>query len=208
MEEITFIKTIKNVYESKYKEKGSLFLGIAKPVLSIDEAEYILNTLKKDYFDATHHCYAYKIYPNIFKYSDDGEPTGTAGIRLLNAINHFDLTNILLISIRYFGGTKLGIGPLGKAYYQNGIETLENIEIITKELFFNYQIVYSYNLTKTVHHILNKYNCKIINTEYQQTKQITHFKIKLISINSLINDISILTNNQAIIKNLNIKELI
>ncbi len=208
MEEITSIKTIETIFESKLKEKGSLFIGIAKFVKTIEEIEEYLHSIKKEYYDATHHCYSYKIYPNIVKYSDDGEPTGTAGIRLLNAINHFDLTNILLISIRYFGGTKLGVGPLGKAYYQNGIETLENATIIKKELYYNLKVDYSYNLTKTIHHVLNKYDCKIINTEYLQTEQITYFKIKPNYINSLINEISTLTNNQAIVNNLNIKEFI
>jgi len=208
MEELTEIKTIDKNYESKLKEKGSLFIGIAKPVNNLNETETYLQNIKKEYFDATHHCYAYKLYPNIIKYSDDGEPNGTAGIRLLNAINHFELTNILLISVRYFGGTKLGIGPLGKAYYQNVIETLKNCNIITKELYYNYEIVYSYNLTKTVHYILAKYNCKIINTEYYQTEQRTQFKIKPNNSELFIKELLTLTNNQANINNLNIEELI
>lgn len=172
------INTISNICESKLKEKGSLFIGIAKSVESIEEAENFLQNIKKQYYDATHHCYAYKIYPNIIKYSDDGEPNGTAGIRLLNAINHFDLINLILISVRYFGGVKLGVGPLGKAYYNNGLETLQSCKIINKELYLFCNVNYSYPLTKTVHYLFNKYNCKIINTQYFQNSQLTEFLIK------------------------------
>ncbi|HPN39244.1 MAG TPA: YigZ family protein [Melioribacteraceae bacterium] len=208
MEEITSINTINKNYESKFKEKGSLFIGIALPISTPEEADEYLIKIKKEYYDATHHCYAYKVYPNITKYSDDGEPTGTAGIRLLNAINHYGLTNILLISIRYFGGTKLGVGPLGKAYYKNGIDTLENSSIITKELYYNYTVEYEYNLTKTIHFLLNKYYCKIQNTTYSQITQITEFKIKPTLISSISEELNSLTNNKAKLNFLNSKEFI
>lgn len=197
------INTINNICESKLKEKGSLFIGIAKPVESVEEAENYLHTIKKQFYDATHHCYAYKIYPNIIKYSDDGEPNGTAGIRLLNAINHFDLINLILISIRYFGGIKLGVGPLGKAYYNNGIETLQNCKIISKELYLYFNIDYTYPLTKTVHYLLNKYNCKIINTEYSQNSQQTEFIIKYNLKEQFTEELINLTESKAELKSLN-----
>ncbi len=208
MSELTGIKTIEKDYESKLKEKGSLFLGIAKPINNINEAESFLANIKKQYFDATHHCYAFKLFPDIIKYSDDGEPTGTAGIRLLNALNHFELTNVLLVSVRYFGGIKLGVGPLGKAYYQNGIETLENAQIVNKELYLNFRVKYAYQLTKTVHYLLNKYNCKIIKTDYFQSEQSTFYKIKFINVQNFNNELFSLTNNNIQLKDLDIKELI
>ncbi|MDZ7765436.1 MAG: YigZ family protein [Melioribacteraceae bacterium] len=98
-----------------------MFIGYAAPCKNDEEAEQILEGKKKQYYDATHNCYAYKILPESIKYLDDGEPSGTAGIRILNAIQHFDLTNLIVISTRYFGGTKLGVGPLGKAYYNSAL---------------------------------------------------------------------------------------
>ena len=105
----------KNV-TNKIKIKGSQFIGYAIKVISVQNAEEELSSIKKEHFDATHHCYAFKLNTGEEKYSDDGEPNGTAGVRILNAINHYNLTNIIIIVVRYFGGTKLGIGPLGKAY--------------------------------------------------------------------------------------------
>ena len=119
------ILTVKEFYESKFKQKGSIFVGQAYPAGQEKQAEEILELVRKKYHDATHHCYAYRVYAKEEKYSDDGEPSGTAGVRILNAIHHLDLYNVLVISIRYFGGVKLGVGPLGKAYYQSALQTLE-----------------------------------------------------------------------------------
>lgn len=130
------IQTIEQQHETKFKEKGSLFIGQVYPVNSVEEAEEFLTSVRKKFYDATHHCYAYRIMENDSKYSDDGEPNGTAGIRIANAINHFELTNLLVISIRYYGGTKLGVGPLGKAYYQSAYDTLSEMEIVTKKKLF------------------------------------------------------------------------
>ena len=97
MNGITQIKTILSYSETKFKEKSSIFLGFAYPVKSIEDVTGKLALVRKKYFDATHHCYAYKLANNILKYSDDGEPSGTAGIRILNVIEHFNLVNILLV---------------------------------------------------------------------------------------------------------------
>ncbi|MBI2419374.1 MAG: YigZ family protein [Ignavibacteriales bacterium] len=111
--------TISEKAEFRIKEKGSLFIGIAFPVHNVQECDEILAQHRKEFYDATHVCYAYRVINGPVKYSDDGEPTGTAGVRLLNAIEHYNYFNILVLSIRYFGGTKLGVGPLGKAYYDS-----------------------------------------------------------------------------------------
>ena len=117
MDKIEEIKTIKKSAEVKFKEKGSLFLSKSYNITNVENVEDILNNLKKEFFDATHRCFAYRLNSvstaNNFRYSDDGEPSGTAGIRILNAIDHFELQNCLIAVIRYFGGTKLGVGPLG-----------------------------------------------------------------------------------------------
>ena len=166
------IKTIKDFAQSKFKEKESLFFGLAFPVENIDEAEAKLDEIRKKYYDATHHCYAYKTLSEGEKYSDDGEPSGTAGIRLLNAINHFDLTNVLLVSVRWFGGKKLGVGPLGKAYYRSGLETLENAEIIELEEYLKISVEYDYSQTKNVHHFLQKYGAIIKENLFEEKPKI------------------------------------
>lgn len=162
MDKENTIKTISAFSEFKLKEKGSVFIAQVYPVSSNKEAEQTLSEIKKKYFDATHHCFAYRLSDNIERYSDDGEPSGTAGVRILNAIEHFDLVDIIVVVIRYFGGTKLGIGPLGKAYYQSALEVLKQSGFIEKSLFNKIKIVYDYELTSKIHHFISKYDAKNI----------------------------------------------
>ena len=108
------IRTIEGITEASIKEKGSVFTGKAYFMSNSQDCIAKLNEIKKEFYDATHHCYCYKLNTGEIKYSDNGEPSGTAGIRILNAIEHFILTDMLVVVIRYFGGTKLGVGPLVK----------------------------------------------------------------------------------------------
>lgn len=126
-------KSIEVHTKSKLKVKNSTFIALIYPVISDDEIDKILKTDKKKYYDASHICYAYKLRSGKTKYSDAGEPSGSAGIRILNAINHFELNECLLIIVRYFGGTKLGIGPLGKAYYDAAVKVISQSKIRTKQ---------------------------------------------------------------------------
>ena len=155
MSELEKIKSITSFTESKFKEKGSQFIGQAYPVQTESEAQEILDTVRKKYYDATHHCYCYDIQDGTNKYSDDGEPSGTAGIRILNAINHFELTNLLVISIRYYGGTKLGVGPLGKAYYRSAFDTLEAAPKIEKLKHAKVKVTFDYDMTSQIHHAVS-----------------------------------------------------
>ncbi len=169
MNDIEEIKTIKKTAESKFKEKGSLFIGKSYFIASEDEAISILAETKKKYFDATHHCFAFKLSNGIFKYSDDGEPSGTAGIRILNAIDHFKLVNCFVIVIRYFGGTKLGVGPLGKAYYTSSFQVLENSEFIIQKPYNKVIINCDFSQMSQLHRILANHDSKIIETKYDST---------------------------------------
>ncbi|MEN8192080.1 MAG: YigZ family protein [Bacteroidota bacterium] len=164
------IYTINNEAESQFKEKGSLFIGQVFPVKQALDAEKILSDIRKKYYDATHNCYAYKLLDEEeIKYSDDGEPNGTAGIRILNAIHHFQLSNVLIISTRYYGGTKLGVGPLGKAYYNSALSAIENSKIIKKEKYSEILIKFKYDMTSHVHHFLNTYNAKNIQNLFEDS---------------------------------------
>jgi len=166
------IITITKSFEFKFKEKGSLFIGQAFPINSTEESEKILGSIRKKYYDATHNCYAYKLLINDTKYSDDGEPNGTAGLRILNAINHFELINVLVIVTRYFGGTKLGVGPLGKAYYNSALGVLKEAELIKKENYSRIQIQFNYNLISHVHHFLNQFKAINIQNIFKEIPQI------------------------------------
>lgn len=188
MNNIEQIKVISTETEFKLKEKGSIFIAKSFPVISEDEIIKILTSIKKEYYDATHHCYSYKLQNGIFKYSDDGEPNGTAGLRIYNAQNHFELTNILTVVTRYFGGTKLGVGPLGKAYYESALGSLQNSKIITKELYQFIILEYDFTQSKTVHHFISKYEIKILKNEFENSPKIfgiikanivNHFKIEI-----------------------------
>ncbi len=166
MEDIKQIKTITSSTETKYKEKGSVFISKAFQINNLDEVDSKLNNIKKEYYDASHHCYAFKLHNGIFKYSDDGEPNGTAGIRILNAIDHFELTNILIVVTRYFGGTKLGVGPLGKAYYKSAIQTIDSVQIKVLKPYKKIYISADFSYTSHVHRILSKHNAIIKNSTF------------------------------------------
>ncbi len=160
------IKTITHFTETKYKEKGSVFLGKAYPIDSIEQCEEILSGLKKKFYDASHYCFAFKLINGNFKYSDDGEPNGTAGVRIMNALEHFELSAAMVVVVRYFGGVKLGAGPLGKAYYNTAYQTLKESEFVIKKPFIKISILVEFNLLSNVHRILANHNAVIKETYY------------------------------------------
>lgn len=159
------IKVINKKCEAELKEKNSRFIGFAFPIESEEDVQSSLKDLKKKYYDATHHCYAYKTLTSE-KYSDAGEPSGTAGIRIFNTIEHFNLTNTLVIVVRYFGGTKLGIGGLGKAYYETAFTVLEKTKKIIKKLYQKALIKVDFDQVNKIYQIFNESENKIINTSY------------------------------------------
>jgi uncharacterized YigZ family protein len=193
------IKTIAAYCESRLREKGSVFLGNAYPLTNKEEAENILNQIRKKYFDATHHCYAFSIYTGDSKYSDAGEPSGTAGIRIMNAIEHFGLTNILVVVVRYFGGTKLGVGPLGRAYYNSAALTIESSRIIekipAKKIFIETEPAFA----KQVKKILASMNAETISSRFED-KMRTECFADINSADQLIHRIQEATRNKSEIK--------
>ncbi|PKL82488.1 MAG: hypothetical protein CVV24_09785 [Ignavibacteriae bacterium HGW-Ignavibacteriae-3] len=155
------LKTIITESEFILKEKGSSFISISKPAENEEEAVSFLNLIRKKYYDATHHCYAYKFIDGTDKYSDDGEPGGTAGKRILNAVNHFEVSNVITIVIRYYGGVKLGAGPLGKAYYESAAASLRSAKIEERLLFEKVDIQYNFEDSSLLHHLISKYSIVI-----------------------------------------------
>jgi uncharacterized YigZ family protein len=160
------IKTIEVFKESILKEKKSTFIAQVYSVLNSDQAEEYLSKVKKKFYDASHHCYAFKLADGSSCYSDAGEPNGTAGVRIINAIEHFGLTNQLVIVIRYFGGIKLGVGPLGKAYYSAAFKVLNESDVITKNLFQKIFITSDISLNSHVQRILSSHHSTILNSEF------------------------------------------
>ncbi|MFA6980660.1 MAG: YigZ family protein [Ignavibacteriaceae bacterium] len=160
------ITIVEGFNEYIFKEKGSIFTGQVFPINNSSEAKNILSEVKKKYYDATHHCYAFKCANGDSKFSDDGEPSGTAGIRLLNAISHFDLTNVLVVVIRYFGGTKLGVGPLGKAYYLSAMEALDRSKKVIKYPAQKATLSFSFDYVNIIHKLLAENEIKIVSTDY------------------------------------------
>ena len=159
------ISVINEKCESELKEKNSRFIGFAFPIENEEGVQFHLKELKKKYYDATHHCYAYKTL-KLAKYSDSGEPSGTAGIRIFNAIEHFNLTNTLVVVVRYFGGTKLGVGGLGKAYYETAIKALEKAKKINKKLYQKVLISVDFEQVNKIYQIFNETENRILNTTY------------------------------------------
>lgn len=160
------ITSVKQFHESIFKEKGSEFIAQVYPAEKTEECETILSAVKKKYFDATHHCYAYKLLNDGDKFSDDGEPSGTAGKRILNAIEHFHLVNLLVVVIRYFGGTKLGVGPLGKAYYTSAFNVLDKSEKLNRSLLQKIQITTSPSFISNIYRITSNLNGKVENSSF------------------------------------------
>ena len=169
------IRTIDEFRDVTTTIKKSNFVAQVYSIISDDEFKSNLTKAKIKYYDASHHCYAYKLINGNVRYSDAGEPNGTAGIRILNAIEHFSLVNQLVIVSRIFGGIKLGIGPLGKAYYQSAFEVLNDSQISTKLLYKKVEILSEMDQINIIHRILTNHKSIIIDSEYQDKLRLSCF---------------------------------
>ena len=166
--------TINKSVESIYKEKGSKFLSFLYPVTSVEEVKEYLTQLKKKYYDATHHCYAYVIGydKQTFRMNDDGEPSSTAGKPIYGQLQSNDLTNVLLVVVRYFGGTKLGVSGLIKAYKESSAECIALAEIVEKQVKHKYNIYFAYEDMNLVMNILKQNNAEQKNQIFDLNCQI------------------------------------
>jgi uncharacterized YigZ family protein len=151
-------KTISSTSQGIYKEKGSRFIALAYPVSDQKEIKPIIDTLRKEHHEARHHCFAYMLGKEraIWRVNDDGEPSGTAGRPILGQINSAELTNILIVVIRYFGGTLLGVSGLINAYKSAAAMAIENAEIIELTLQEFYEISYPFAAMNNVMKILKE----------------------------------------------------
>lgn len=157
------MKTLDNNAINEIIINKSRFICEIIKLNDIDNINEIINTIKTKYKDATHYCYAY-IFENIKRFSDDGEPAGTAGMPILNVLESNELSNVICIVIRYFGGIKLGAGGLVRAYTKSVTNALDKVNIVDLEKGKLIQIIFDYNDLKKINHLLIDTN--IINKSY------------------------------------------
>ena len=167
--------TIQDKSEGIYTEKRSKFLAFAHPVEMIDEIKDLLTDYKKKYYDARHVCYAYMLGPERtdFRANDDGEPSSTAGKPILGQINSRELTNILVVVIRYFGGVKLGTSGLIVAYREAAAEALSTAAVIEKTIEETVTFTFPYVMMNSVMRVVKELNPRIVEQKYDETCIIT-----------------------------------
>lgn len=160
--------------EVLYKEKNSKFFGYAFPIVSEDDVKILLDDLKKQHHSARHWCYAFqtgteKIY---FRANDDGEPNNSAGMPIYGQIQSFDVTNVLVVVVRYFGGVKLGVGGLISAYKTAAQMALEVSEITERTIDIHYLIRFDYKNMNKVMRVIKEKNLDIISQKMEMSCEI------------------------------------
>ena len=161
-------KTISEPSQGEFKDRGSKFLAYAFPVFTEEEWQEQLENVKKEHFKARHHCYAYRlgVDQNDFRANDDGEPSGTAGRPILGQIDSFELTNVIVIVVRYFGGTKLGTSGLINAYKTCAAVALENAQIEERLIEDVYALDFEYHLMPDIMNALKKLDLNVIKQDF------------------------------------------
>ena len=164
-----FYFTISKPAVAEFKDRGSKFLACAYPIATADDFKKLLQQSKKEHPKAAHHCFAYRLGTdeNIFRVSDDGEPSGTAGRPILGQIDSKQLTDVLVIVVRYFGGTLLGVPGLINAYKTATSLALQVTPVIQKQVELNYAIEFDYTQMNEVMMVMKQYNCTVISQEIQ-----------------------------------------
>lgn len=168
--------TLSGVSTAEYKEKGSKFLAFAYPVENKIEIKSFLEVLKKEYYDARHHCYAYMLgySKDIFRANDDGEPSSTAGKPILGQIISADISNVLIVVVRYFGGKKLGVSGLISAYKTAASMVIESANIISYTLQTKLSVSCNFDEIEKVMKLVKSHELALLNQEYTTEKvQIT-----------------------------------
>ena len=179
--------TISGESEGIYRDKGSKFIALAFPVRTEEEAKTRIAEVKKKYHDARHHCYAYILGPNkdVYRMNDDGEPSGTAGRPIHGQLLSKDVTDTLIVVVRYFGGVLLGVGGLTTAYKSAAKEALENNQIIEKFIEEKYIISFPPLSMNRVMQLLKRDSVKITDQAYDEQCLIT-FNVQKWDSNALL----------------------
>lgn len=169
MAEQDFYYTIEKEATAEFKDRGSKFIGYACPVKSVEEFKERLNAIKKEHPKATHHCFAYRIGldGNTFRVSDDGEPSGTAGRPILGQIDSKEIVNALVIVVRYFGGTLLGVPGLINAYRSAAALALQTTPLVQRPVEKEYSVQFDYTQINDIMTLVKQYNCRVLKQDMQ-----------------------------------------
>ena len=161
-------RTLAAPAEGLYKEKGSKFLAFAYPVRTTDDVKTHLDELRKQYFDARHHCYAYILGPNkdAYRANDDGEPSGTGGRPIHGQLLSADLTDTLIVVVRYFGGILLGASGLANAYKTAARDAIDHAQIVERTIDVRYRLHFEYALMNDVMRIIKDFDLKPENQHF------------------------------------------
>lgn len=172
-------KTIEKESTGYFKDKGSKFLAYAYPLKNENQVKDIIIALKKEHHSARHHCYAWRLGTEDIKTraNDDGEPSSTAGKPILGQLQSYEVTNILIVVVRYFGGTLLGVSGLINAYKNATIDALNNAEILSKKIETFFELKFEYPLLNTVMNMLKQKKLEIESTDFQESCQLI-FKVR------------------------------
>ncbi len=172
-------KTIEKTSTGYFKDKGSKFYSYAYPILAEEEVKEIIQQLKKEHHSARHHCYAWRLGTEEIttRANDDGEPSSTAGKPILGQLQSYEVTNILVVVVRYFGGTLLGVSGLINAYRNATVEALNNAEIVSRLIEKGYELKFGYDLLNTVMYHIKQENLDIVVTDFQETCRLV-FKVR------------------------------
>ncbi len=164
-------QSITGISDGLFKDNGSRFIALAYPVETVSEVKDIVDSLKKEYHDARHHCYAYRIglSGEPFRANDDGEPSGSAGRQILSQIDSFGLSDILVVVVRYFGGIKLGIPGLIRAYRTSTADALGKANVIEKVASRHYSLSFDYLEMNNVMKVLKEMEIPQYDQEFCQT---------------------------------------
>jgi len=169
MAEQEYYTTIDRTGSAEFKDRGSRFIAIAMPVTTVEAFKLALNDVKKAHPKATHHCFAYRLGldGNTHRVSDDGEPSGTAGRPILGQIDSKGLVNVLVVVVRYFGGTLLGVPGLINAYRSAAALALQITPIVQKPIEAAFVVQFDYTQIGEVMALAKQYNCRVVSQEMQ-----------------------------------------
>ncbi len=163
--------TVKSASKGLFKDRGSKFYSFVFHVSTEDEIRTHLEQLRKEYHDARHHCYAWRLKPDhsLYRSNDDGEPSSSAGKPILTQIEARELTNVLVVVIRYFGGTLLGVGGLINAYKSAAADALEKCTISKKYVYHSFEVRFDYSQMNSVMKIIKDHELKNYDHEFEMT---------------------------------------
>jgi len=188
-------KTISAASEGVFKDKGSKFIAYAYPIRTDEEVKAILQTLRSEHPKARHFCWALRLSPDrsIFRIQDDGEPSGTAGRPILNTLLSADITNILIVVVRYFGGTLLGVPGLINAYKTAAAEAIKEANVIEKTVNDIYEITFDYLVMNDVMRLMKEEQLNILNQNFDNSCVI-EFEVRKANLNIVLGKLDKIDN--------------